>query len=183
MTYDGETLRFYYDGDLIDSEIIALNTGSHDIYFGRWRDNYFDGKIDEVRFWDISLDSNQIRENIYHTLTGHEPHLIGYWQFNDSAGTLLSDLVDGNAGELTNMDNDDWIISTAPVPYATSSNGTWESDATWLTGQNTPVNSWARARIEHAVTINSTIEIIELKIDPSGEVLITNGNQLNVSGP
>ncbi len=75
---------------------------------------YFSGKIDEVRIWDTALDSTQIRENMNLPLTGTETGLVSYWQFNDGSGSVLSDIVSGNDGTLTNMTDDDWIASTIP---------------------------------------------------------------------
>ena len=120
MTYDGTIVWLYYDGELIDSTIVVLNTGNHDVYFGRWRHDYFDGKIDEVRFWNIALDSIQIRENMHKTLTGNETGLIGYWQFNDGDGMILSEVINGNLGDLKNMESDDWIESTVATGKGTS---------------------------------------------------------------
>ena len=57
LTYDGNTVKFYYDGKLSASKDVVLDTGSHDVYFGRCGDDYFDGKIDEVSIWNVALDS------------------------------------------------------------------------------------------------------------------------------
>ncbi len=114
MTYDGLNAKLYYDGRLMIDEEINLNTGSGDIYFGKWRGHYFDGKIDEIRIWNIALDSIQIRENMYLSLTGNESNLLSYWQFDEQAGDKLFDFVGGNIGTLYNMGDDDWITSTIP---------------------------------------------------------------------
>ncbi|MCK4700244.1 MAG: hypothetical protein KAT38_07910 [Bacteroidales bacterium] len=73
-------------------------------------------------------------------------------------------------------------MATVPLPYVTAGDGTWESNGTWLSGQNAPEHSWSRARIEHNITINSTFEVIELNLDSSGTITITTGYQVTVSG-
>jgi hypothetical protein len=114
LTYDGTTVKLYYDGDLVVSQDASLNTASHDVYFGRWADNYFDGKIDEIRIWNVAQDSIQIRENMYLSLTGTEPGLIGYWQCNKGTGNVVSDVIGGNTGSLINMNDENWVASTIP---------------------------------------------------------------------
>ncbi len=111
LTYDGTTVKFYYDGELYASKDVILNTASHDIYFGRWQDSYFDGKIDEVRIWNTARSVEEIRENMYLPLTGNETGLVSNYQFNEGNGNLLTDYVSGNEGTLTNMTDDDWVTS------------------------------------------------------------------------
>ncbi len=43
----------------------------------------FAGQMDEVRIWNIARTQEEIRETIHSHLTGSEPRLVGYWQFND----------------------------------------------------------------------------------------------------
>ena len=136
---------------------------------------YFDGKIEEVRIWNIALDSTQLRENMYRTLTGNETGLVAYWQFNEGTGTSLFDVVGWNLGTLTNMDEEDWVTSTAPLPFVTASDGTWESNGTWLPGQNAPIHPWSRAKIKHNITLNSNMEVIEMIIDTNAVMTILPG--------
>lgn len=60
---------------------------------------FFSGNIDELRIWDTTLGPNTIY-TIHHELTGNEPHLIGYYKFDDTNSTC--DVVDyspsGNHG-------------------------------------------------------------------------------------
>jgi len=114
LTYDGSTTKLYYDGNYVAHLDVSLNTGTHDLWFGRWENSYFDGKIDEMRVWNIALDSIQIRENMHLNLPCPKVGLLGNWQFNEESGSLLSDIVSGNNGSLQNMDNADWVTSTIP---------------------------------------------------------------------
>src|SRR5262249_24235336 len=45
----------------------------------------FQGSMDEVRIWRTARTPAQIRENIGRRLTGREPGLIGFWNFDDPA--------------------------------------------------------------------------------------------------
>ena len=39
---------------------------------------------------------------------------VNYFQFNDGTDILASDIISGNHGNLTNMDDTDWVDSTIP---------------------------------------------------------------------
>ena len=99
----------------------------------------FQGKIDEVRIWNVSRTQQQIRDNMYSTLTGTESNLIAYYQMNDGSGAELSDNSSNtNTGTLNNMDDSDWITDylipegngTVDDPYliATLANLNWLSE-------------------------------------------------------
>ncbi len=64
---------------------------------------YFHGVIDDMRVWDIARSQIQIQDNIYNTLQGNESGLVGYWPFDENAGTTASDkTANNNNGTLTN---------------------------------------------------------------------------------
>jgi hypothetical protein len=127
-TYDGSMLSIYVNGVLEDttsaSGPIPSNSFSVRIASDQSGGNEFSGVIDEVRIWNIALDSTHIRDNMHRTLAGTESGLIGYWQFNDGSGTIAHDLTGGsNDGTLVNFSfdsNDGWVTSTAPAGAGTS---------------------------------------------------------------
>jgi len=49
----------------------------------READTPFVGQIDEVRIWDTARTPEAIRATMHTTLSGKEPGLVGYWQFED----------------------------------------------------------------------------------------------------
>jgi len=102
--------------DNTDDKVIASGTSGGDLYTGL---------IDEVRVWNTVRTVQQIRENMCRTLSGNETGLISYWQFNEESGTTARDHISGNDGTLTNMTDEDWVSSTAPVPFESSGDGNW----------------------------------------------------------
>ncbi|MDH4091040.1 MAG: gliding motility-associated C-terminal domain-containing protein [Cyclobacteriaceae bacterium] len=52
---------------------------------------HFQGIMDELRIWNRSLSESEIREQMCKKLTGKEPGLIGYWDFDNTAGNTLID--------------------------------------------------------------------------------------------
>ncbi len=106
----------YIDGTVqvsgaIFNGTIGLNAGSMSIG-GFSGGAHFDGTIDHVRIWDRALTASEIDSTKNACLTGNEPGLVAYYDFEENGGTLLNDITGnaGNNGTLTNMDPSmDWI--------------------------------------------------------------------------
>ena len=45
----------------------------------------FAGQMDELRIWSVARTQEEIRAKMHTTLSGSEPGLVGYWQFDDRA--------------------------------------------------------------------------------------------------
>ena len=95
VTFDGNTRRYYVDGQL-DSETTAAAgpiLGSKDLplYLGADRDGgyYFKGPMDEVRFWGIARTQQEIQADLYNDVSS-VAGLLAVWHFDgdalDSAG-------------------------------------------------------------------------------------------------
>ncbi len=108
--YDGSRVRIYING--IER---ASNDASGDI--GDFRGNFqigscpgwggrlFNGKIDEVRFWNVARTTDEIRASINTELNGDETGLTGYWKFNEGSGDVAGDSSpNGFDGTLLGMD-------------------------------------------------------------------------------
>jgi gliding motility-associated-like protein len=50
------------------------------------------GIIDEIRLWNRALSESEIRNTMCINLTGNEPGLVGYWNFNETNGNTVYDL-------------------------------------------------------------------------------------------
>jgi hypothetical protein len=61
----------------------------------------FKGLIDEVRIWNVARTEKELTDNKYLTLTGSEPGLVGYWNFNDSASVATDLSSSANHGIIT----------------------------------------------------------------------------------
>ena len=86
----------------------------------------YTGILDEVRIWSEALSEATIEEWMYKPIeSGHTNYanLEAYYQMSDGSGTTLTDnSTNNNTGTLTNMDDDDWVASTAPVGCTISGN-------------------------------------------------------------
>ncbi|GAA4237319.1 hypothetical protein GCM10022291_23840 [Postechiella marina] len=116
--------------------------------------SYFAGNIDEVRIWETALTVNQLRyimnqeisndvslaleagDVIPTTITKNEispipwSNLAGYYPMSVYTYTNTDDMSgNNNQGALRNLNTVD--RQTAPLPYVSQANGSWDADATW----------------------------------------------------
>jgi len=117
---DKNTNRLYQyvdgvlDGVSDDHTTGSLN-GNHRFSIGQRFDGYGHhyGRMDEVRVWKRILSQEEIQINMYQHLSGFEESLVGYWPFNEGAGSQTIDLSGGNNhGVLMGAT---WVGSSAPV--------------------------------------------------------------------
>jgi hypothetical protein len=52
---------------------------------------YFAGVVDELRIWNIARTDVDIRSTMNRLLVGTETGLVGYWRFDETAGTTFAD--------------------------------------------------------------------------------------------
>ncbi|MDO5968608.1 LamG-like jellyroll fold domain-containing protein [Flavivirga aquimarina] len=174
------------------------------------------GEIDEVCIWDIVLSQDQIRylmnqemeqfnSNGTNYINGKViPQAIlkneianlpwtslrAYYDFNSLYGTSVKDLSGNQLFLRLNCLNKDKSIvgeQTAPLPYTSATNGTWDSSATWSYGTDQMLpNSlgldgvtmidWNIVKPLHDITSgNRNISLLGL-ISNSGTLTIANPN-------
>ncbi len=117
----------------------SINASDFDI--GRlWGSGNFQGKIDEVRIWNIAKTTAQVRENMFKTLTGNETDLAAYYNFDNTDLTLADYSPNTNDGTLTYMQTTDWVSSSAFNTWLNTNSSTWTTDANWSQGSS-PVST------------------------------------------
>ena len=125
------TIKIFNDGNHISSDKLASvpkNITRSQNFIGRaiaGSNALFAGVIDEVRVWNIARPPKSIQENYQQRLIGNEDLLLGYWRFDEGAGTVVGDQTDHNhCGTLKKQDESKftpeelrqvWVDSDAPV--------------------------------------------------------------------
>lgn len=123
-TYDGQNLKVYINGILMDTQTQSgsiltsigkpLNIGENP----EWNGRVFLGKIDEVRIWNIARSENQIKNNMLDTISPNDTNLIAYYNFNSIINDTIFDLSNyKNHGLLKNMDTLNLSAGFSPSPY------------------------------------------------------------------
>lgn len=115
FTYSNTTSQVYING--VEVPGVVSRAGSNptaiiqagDLQIGKDNTtNYFDGKISDVRLWNVLRTTTQIRDNMNQQLVGSETNLMGYWKLNGNFtdSTVNANTLTGSGGAVaTNLDN------------------------------------------------------------------------------
>lgn len=128
-TYDGTTMRIYLDGtEVAQNSSLGATDIDHagdalDLKIGVFEGTGIAdetlGSIDEVRIWNYARSDAQISSLKDEEISGTQSGIVAYYDFNDAAGSTLTELVSSRNGTLTNMD-------------LTGATGNWASGGTGL---------------------------------------------------
>jgi hypothetical protein len=127
ITYEaGDSLKSYINGKQVGAVVVgnaglAANTDPLIIGIASWDLSNFQsfGNMDEVRVWDVARSHAEIKESMFRELSGTEPGLVAYYDFNQSTGNNLPDITgNGNDGTGNNVDADEWMASNAVIANA-----------------------------------------------------------------
>ena len=96
ITYNGSSFSSYLNGVLQNTVNTSyVGSGSPlDLYIGKnagWEDYFFNGLIDDVSLWSLSLDDSEIQSYMQEEILGNEEGLIGYWKFDENDGNIAYD--------------------------------------------------------------------------------------------
>ena len=98
--YDSQKQKVYLNGELAaERDWPGFIASSHSpVKIGTFHTQYWPGMLDEVRIWNLARTHEEIRSTMNAPLTGDEPGLAGYWNFDDGTADDLSP--SGNHGAL-----------------------------------------------------------------------------------
>jgi len=178
--------------------------------------NFFAGNIDEVRVWNTALGEEQLRymmnqelindgtlaleygDVIPTTITKNEistipwTDLAGYYPMSVYTYTNTDDMSGNNIqGALRNLNTVDY--QTAPLPYQTQADGSWDASGTWLNNAvqslpnslsivdgTTPID-WNIVEINHDTYLGASATAVRTR-NCSVKALIINSGDLQVNG-
>ena len=120
--YTGTQVMLYINGQLIGTEDaigeltngtgVVMNLGDNPTWPGR----FWNGRLDEIRIWEVARTEAEIQANMSIELTGNEEGLVAYYPMNEGTGMVLADASNnGNDGQLINMDETAWVDGFQPV--------------------------------------------------------------------
>jgi len=129
-TYGEGTSRLFVDGVEVASRAAngSIMQNNYPVRIGAWWNsdvNYFNGLIDEVRIWNVKRTQSEIQSTMYSELSGDEPGLMGYWQFDLET---YDHSPNGNNG---NLYGDATFSSEQSIPIGSGFQiVAWQADAT-----------------------------------------------------
>jgi carboxyl-terminal processing protease len=105
-TYDGARASVLVDGSVVATADLSgpIRIDDSDLLIGRGDPSfsageYFNGALDEVRIWNVARSPAQLKTAMNSPLTGKEPGLLAYWNFDD--GTTADQSGHGNRAVLS----------------------------------------------------------------------------------
>lgn len=122
VSYDGSKsasgIKMYVDGteetlDITQNNLTGEISNSSIFNIGaRSGARLGNGQIDEVRIWNAVLSGSTISSNMADELSGSEPDLVAYYNFNDGTNSsILADLAGDADGNLMGMNaTNDWTL-------------------------------------------------------------------------
>ncbi len=223
IIYESGTATLYVDG-VRDSSVgrSAPIPTTQSFYIGAANKNtptaFFRGNIDEVRIWDVALTEDQLRfvmnqeiENnsnfvggSYFISRGITPtkndigtvpwsSLAAYYPMTRYTYTNTKDESgNGNQGALRHLRTVD--RQTAPLPYISNNNGSWDTNNTWLNGSlqyapgsvsamdNTQTIDWNIVETSHNITMDNSSLPVGKNNNRLLLGLFVDNNELTVTG-
>ena len=137
-SYDGAEMRLYINGDLDGqvSRVGSIPVVNSPLNIGRTNDvsyQYLNGKMDEVRLWNRTLCSEEIKNNMNSELS-NASGLVAYYQLNQGLDQ------GANSGETTAVDATGNGLSAALNGFALSgTTSNWVASSPVTTGSIAPV--------------------------------------------
>ncbi|WP_339611906.1 HYR domain-containing protein [uncultured Xanthomarina sp.] len=212
VTYNGTNYTLYVDGVQRNSTAGPNPaTNNFNMLLGAMSrvnntpTNYYNGWIDEVRIWNTNLSTTQIRQMMNQEIQNNGGlvrgsivpiditgiawnNLIAYYQMNQGTADITAGQLNANvgvSGTLRNMTS--LQAETAPLPYISNNNGSWDTNNTWLNGSvqmipNTNGVDWNIVRIQHNINSgNRATTLLGLLVD-NNRYTIDNNQLLRVNG-
>ena len=93
--------NIYVNGVLIETGAASrVFTGTGFGIANRSDDGFYNGRMDEVRIWDVARTQQELLSTINDNLTGTEANLSAYYGFNEVGGQLIDASGNGHTGTL-----------------------------------------------------------------------------------
>ena len=132
--FDGTVLQIYVNGDL-DGESVndaaMIETNNQNLRIGRsWDNHFFNGKMDEIRLWNLARNQSEIQAMMNQSLMGLESGLALYMRYDEEFGNIARDdspnendgTYFGNAGRVTSSIPINDFLTVEPLTGIINSN-------------------------------------------------------------
>jgi hypothetical protein len=95
FTRSTRVLRVYLDGVQVAEQVLGVLSDGNTVPVGMGRAGsggfYFNGKLDDVRIWNVARTDAEIAASFLTEFTTAPSGLVANWKFNESSGTTAAD--------------------------------------------------------------------------------------------
>ncbi len=208
VTYDGANVKFFFNGintvSFAKTGAIAADASTFTIGKtpGAWT-NFFKGRLDEFRIFDIALTSTQVQRMVNQEISNNGgqvrgdiipidigtlpfANMIRYYKMNNYRGSIADDATTGTidtGSGLKIMNVKNIYLQNAPLPFVTKQTGDFTTAVTDLRnhingGDIVAANGNAIVQVKHNITEPSNTSTIGLIVDPAITVTMNGDNKL-----
>ena len=166
--FDGNAYRIYVNGLLVhtDTNFVGRMPSPRGVGFIGQRNgaDFFLGRIDEVRLWNVARSGAEVAATMTKRLNGADDGLVGLWRFDEGAGTTTADAGPlKRNGSLTAVS---WINLESPGPAPR-----WGVPPRFLTlAENNDITLGGLPITLHVIRIDDGPYPGDLKLMPSDNV-------------
>ena len=175
-TYDGNAMKIFIDGDLAaqSNAVFTIgNASNSNLLIGEspgFPGRVFNGKIDEVRIWNVARTQSQIQSTMNTILSSEyysspDSGLAGYWRLDEGTGQTAEDLSffsnTATLGTSANPDASDptWVEANILIVNVEDEINNNSIPTSFNLSQNYPNPFNPSTRINYSVPYNSLIKI------------------------
>jgi hypothetical protein len=136
-----------------------------------WPGRLFNGKMSELRFWNVAKTQAEIAVDMTSTLTGIEEGLVAGWKMNEGAGTNVADIT--GVYNLTKAADVAWF---GPVAGVESVGGNAKNVESAINGCMLEVANKTNGKLQLAVYTTTGQKVLEdvVKTDAKFQKQLTN---------
>lgn len=209
-TYDGSNLKLYLNGVLVKTQAKtgAITADASLLTIGKnpsANNNYFKGKIDEVRVFNSALTDSQLQRMVYQEIQdfGSEirgfivpkniatapaslpfANLLRYYRMDTYKDDIIDDLTTP-ATDLTGTkiyNHKNIYVQQAPMPFITERTGDFatavNSPTNEVRGLDIVENDYSIIKVKHNIVEPSNSADLGMFVDPGIEIIANNDNKL-----
>ncbi|MDD2986533.1 choice-of-anchor D domain-containing protein [Flavobacterium sp.] len=207
MTYDGINLKLFINGKQMANinKTGAINTDTTPLTIGKRpgsNTQYFKGKIDEVRLFNVALTANQLRRMVYQEIQnnngevrgaiipkniGNLPfaNLLRYYRMDTYKDDIIDDITTPSIDVSTGMkmyNHKNIYAQQAPMPFITERVGDFatavDSPSNEVRGLDVTENDYAIIRVKHDINETANHTNIGMFVDNGVTVMMNNDTKL-----
>ncbi len=203
--YNGATVKLYLNGAMVTFGTATGSIASSALTLGKnpsAANNYFNGKIDELRIFDIALTDAQFQRMVYQEIQNNASQVRGAIVAKDIEGVPYSnilryyrmdafkdDIVDNlitpsiDSGTGMKIYNHKVIkVQEAPMPFVTKTSGTFATavnDATKdIRGLDVTDFDYSIIQVKHNITETANATDLAMFVDPGVTITMNNNTKI-----